>query len=296
MPQPARSARPAPAQIKRRRRAAVAACTVVAVAAIYAVLNFTVLAPADTHGAKVEGITIQSQAVGESQAVTVVIPPGATPRHRRPLLVFLHGRNETRSAYTEDEPFFEALARLGKAAPIVAIPEGSADSYWHDRASGNWEKLVINEVIPAVTDRFAVDATRVAVGGISMGGFGAYDLALKNPGRFCAVGGHSPALWLQAEDTAPGAFDGAEDFERNDVLAMLRTDPGAFGPIPIWNDAGDEDPFLISDVALRETLESGGADLTAHTWPGGHKRGYWDQHWVRYLRFYANALAHCGAG
>ncbi len=268
----------------------------VAVAAIYMVLNFTVLAPADTHGAKVEEISIQSQAVDASQPVTIVIPPGATPRRNRPLLIFLHGRNETRGTYTEDEPFFEALARLGKAAPIVAIPEGSADSYWHNRDTGDWGSLVIDEVIPAVTRQVGTDATRVAIGGISMGGFGAYDLALKNPGRFCAVGGHSPALWLRAEDTAPGAFDDAEDFERNDVLATLRANPDAFGPIPIWNDAGDADPFLISDIALRETLESAGVDLTAHTWPAGHERGYWDQHWTSYLRFYASALAHCATG
>jgi S-formylglutathione hydrolase FrmB len=126
-----------------------------------------------------------------------------------------------------------------------------------------------------------------------MGGFGAYDLVLQNPGRFCAVGGHSPALWLRGADTAPGAFDDAEDFARNDVLATLRTNPEAFGPIPIWNDAGDEDPFLVSDAALRETLEASGANLTAHTWPGGHERSYWDRHWSAYLSFYANALRHC---
>jgi S-formylglutathione hydrolase FrmB len=49
-------------------------------------------------------------------------------------------------------------------------------------------------VIPQVTRRFGTDRRRVAIGGISMGGFGAYDLARLNPGRFCAVGGHSPAL------------------------------------------------------------------------------------------------------
>jgi aminodeoxyfutalosine deaminase len=38
--------------------------------------------------------------------------------------------------------------------------------------------------------------------------------------RFCAVGVQSPALWLSAGETAPGPFDDAEDYERNDVLAL----------------------------------------------------------------------------
>jgi endo-alpha-1,4-polygalactosaminidase (GH114 family) len=41
-------------------------------------------------------------------------------------------------------------------------------------------------------------------------------------------------------------------------------------------------------------MEEGDADFTTHSWPGGHDNGYWDAHWARYLRFYANSLAHCG--
>ena len=77
------------------------------------------------------------------------------------------------------------------------------------------------------------------------------------------MGGHSPALWLEGGASAPGAFDDAEDFERNDVIATVHADPGAFGEIPIWNDAGRGDPFLISDVAFDEALEEGDADLTS---------------------------------
>lgn len=262
-----------------------------ALGAAYLALQATVLAPADTHGASVKTIEFHSHAVDGGQTVAVVLP--AEDGRGRPLLIFLHGRNETTGTYTEDEAFFEALAELGDKAPVVAFPEGSADSYWHDRESGDWGSLVTEEVIPAVTRHFGADPDRVAIGGISMGGFGAYDLALHNPGRFCAVGGHSPALWLEGGATAPGAFDDAEDFERNDVIATLQNNPSAFGDTPVWNDAGNEDPFLISDVAFDEALEAGDADLTSHTWHGDHSHSYWDEHWNAYLRFYASALAQC---
>jgi enterochelin esterase-like enzyme len=277
----------------RRRRAALVIGGVALISIAYATLAATVFAPANTHGARVKKITFHSHAVDGDQTVGVVIPSRVGNRGNRSLLVFLHGRNETVDTYTSDEAFFEGLADLGAKAPIVAFPEGNPDSYWHNRGSGDWASLVIDEVIPIVARRFGTDLHRVAIGGVSMGGFGAYDLALHNPGRFCAAGGHSPALWLEAGATAPGAFDDAEDFERNDVIGAIRRDPGAFGATPVWNDAGTEDPFGISDAAFNDALADGDANLTAHNWPGGHERAYWDNHWGAYLHFYSGALAEC---
>lgn len=273
---------------------ALAAVGMVALGVLYAILQLTVLAPADRDGADVFHLTIHSRDVGADQGVQVVVPASdGGHTSGKPLLVFLHGHGGSDTSYTENESFFRALAALGRRAPVVAFPDGDEDSYWHNRADGRWGSYVTEEVIPTVIRRFRLDPRRVAIGGISMGGFGAHDIALDHPGRFCAVGGHSPALWLEGGATAPGAFDNAEDFERNDVIGTVSEDPEAFGPIPIWNDYGDEDPFLIGDVAFDEALEAGGAQLTAHEWHGGHEQSYWDRHWKAYLGFYARALADC---
>jgi S-formylglutathione hydrolase FrmB len=145
-----------------------------------------------------------------------------------------------------------------------------------------------------VVRRFGIDPRRIALGGTSMGGFGAYDLALQHPGRFCAVGGHSPALWFQGGETAPGAFDNEGDFERNDVIGMVEADPDAFGSTKVWNDYGSEDPFRPYDEGFVQALEAGDADLTARSWPGRHGGGYWAAHWAVYQHFYVKALAACG--
>jgi S-formylglutathione hydrolase FrmB len=285
---------PSARQVRRRRRTALALLGLIAIAVVYLVLEATVFAPVDKHGAQVMHLTIHSHDVGEDLGVNVVVPTGAGGDSRgKPLLVFLHGHGGSDETFTEDEAFFKALARLGRRAPVVAFPDGGEDSYWHDREDGNWGDYVMDEVIPTVSKRFDTDSRRVAIGGISMGGFGAYDLALAHPGRFCAVGGHSPALWLEGGASAPGAFDNLEDFERNNVIATVRSNPAAFGAIPIWNDYGNEDPFGISDVAFDEALEAGGADLSAHEWHGAHETSYWDKHWNAYLGFYAKALANC---
>jgi S-formylglutathione hydrolase FrmB len=274
--------------IRRRRFAAAAAIMLVAVA-VWAVVRGSGdgVGDANPRGALVSHLTIDSEAVGEQLPVTLVRPPGGEGGNR-PLLVFLHGRGANEDSFLDDE-MFAALANLGRRAPIVAFPYGGDHSYWHDRDDGDWGSYVTDEVIPAVVDRSDADPNRVAIGGISMGGFGAYDLAVLNPGRFCAVGGHSPALWEDASATAPGAFDDAEDFARNDVVGAAQADPASLASQPIWLDAGDEDPFRPGDDAFAQALQAAGAPLTSKTWPGGHDDEYWNAHWDQYLRFYADA-------
>jgi len=117
---------------------------------------------------------------------------------------------------------------------------------------------------------------RVAIGGISMGGYGAL-LAASRDRRFCAVGVMSPALWLEPGETAPGAFDNAADYERNDVFKL---EP----PRPLWIALGASDPF--HDAALAYARRAG---ITAHVSPGGHDSGFWDAHIATLLRFVARA-------
>jgi poly(3-hydroxybutyrate) depolymerase len=240
----------------------------------------------DRRGASEETVTIDSRAVGQPLNTTVVVPADAPPEGDRSLLVFLHGRGGDEGSEL-DEAFFGALAGLGSRAPIVAFPSGD-DSYWHDRADGDWGRYVVREVIPEVVERYGIDRRRVAIGGISMGGFGAYDIARLNPERFCAVAGHSPALWRTGGETAPGAFDDAEDFARHDVIAAARANPDAFGDGRLWLDAGEDDPFDPGVDALADAL-----GIRARRWPGGHDDHYWNEHWPDYARFYARALARC---
>ena len=285
--------RPTPAQIRRRRRIAVIVAALFAATAVYFALAATVFAPVDKRGAQAVHLTLHSQAVGRQLDVSVVVPAKTRPRGERPLLVFLHGRGGSDETFIGNGDVYEGLAKLGRKAPIVAFPDGGDHSYWHDRREGAWGKYVMREVIPTVERRFGTDPHRVAIGGISMGGFGAYDLALLHPRRFCAVGGHSPALWFEGGETAPGAFDGAADFARNDVVGMVRGNPEAFEGMRVWNDYGDADPFRVYDEGFVDYLRADDTDLSAHTGSGGHDGAYWSRHWPAYLRFYANSLAAC---
>ena len=66
-----------------------------------------------------------------------------------------------------------------------------------------------------ITSRYDVDTKRIYLTGLSMGGFGAWELACEYPERFAAVvpicGGGQPYLVDNLKDVPVWAFHGAKD-------------------------------------------------------------------------------------
>jgi poly(3-hydroxybutyrate) depolymerase len=279
-------------------RKAIALVVVLVAAAAFGATRL--FAGPDKHGAHEVRFTVKSRLFGRLLEEVAAVPGGDAPRPRppgggrgRPLLVFLHGRGGHPGDFFSAE-FYAELARLGTRAPIVVQLDGGDHSYWHDRRSGRWGGYVLREAIPQAVRVLGADPSRIAIGGISMGGYGAFDLARRK--RFCAVGGHSPAFWLSGGQSAPGAFDDAADFARHDVYAYARGRRRPYGAARLWIDRGDRDPFAPADREVVRALRASGAKVSSHVWPGEHETEYWRAHTARYLRFYAGALAHCGQG
>lgn len=227
---------------------------------------------------------LQSKLLGKQLDQVLVTPKGGGKN--RPLLVFLHGYGGT-PADTLGPAFVAALRRFGDRAPVVVLPDGQV-GWWHDRDEGRWGSYVLDEVIPAALARSGADPNRVAVGGISMGGFGALDLG-RHQDRFCAVGGHSPAVFQRGNDDISFGFDNAADFARNDLIGIARKRSPY--DAPVWIDVGDQDELRNADSLLARELRARGADVTFHVWPGNHDGDYWNQHFADYLKFYADACS-----
>jgi enterochelin esterase-like enzyme len=216
--------------------------------------------------------TIHYEVAGREQV-------GIPARSGAPLLVLLHGRGARPDDFLQGGKLQRELRALGARAPNVIVPSCTDHCYGHDRADGAWGTYVLRKVIPAAIKRLHANPRRVAIGGISMGGFGALDLARLAPKRFCAVAGHSAALWRTGGETAPGAFDDVDDFARHDVMSL----PFAYHG-PLWIDMGNDDPFRSAgeEFARRQ-------DARVHVWPGGHSWSYWNAHWAQYLAFYVSS-------
>ena len=168
--------------------------------------------------------------------------------------------------YANGGEFADAVAAGLPPFAIAAVDGGNG--YWHRRASGDDSgAMVLDEFIPLLAGH-ALDTSRVAFLGWSMGGYGAMLLGSRlGAARTAAICAVSPALWTSPGAAAPGAFDGAEDYEANSVWG-LRTLDG----IPLRIDCGFDDPFVSATeqfIAQLPTPPAGGFS------PGGHNAAFW---------------------
>jgi putative esterase len=174
----------------RRRLPAVFIAVALPVAGLAGCSSSAPAAPVNTQEARILHLTIDSRLVHGPMPLTLVTSAGGGAH--RPVLVVLHGLHsldyDNNSQLTDQ--MFAALHALGPLAPDIAFPYGD-DSYWANSPGAAWASYVLDEVIPGALTVLHADPSRVAIGGISMGGYGAYEIARADPGRFCAVGGHS---------------------------------------------------------------------------------------------------------
>ena len=117
----------------------------------------------------------------------------------------------------------QGLAQAVEAGlpPFAVVAVDGGGSYWHKRASGEDSgAMVLDELIPML-DSQGLDTSRVGFLGWSMGGYGALLLGARlGPARTAAICAVSPALWTSSGATAPGAFDGADDYAANSVWGL----------------------------------------------------------------------------
>jgi len=120
-----------------------------------------------------------------------------------------------------------------------------------------WDYLA--EELPAVVaEHFALDMTRQAISGHSMGGHGALTLAMGLPGRFASVSAFAPIAHPTTSDWGRkqlGAYLGPDEAEwaPHDATLMMRQD-GFDGPVLIDQGASDQFLDLLKPEALAEAM------------------------------------------
>lgn len=114
---------------------------------------------------------------GTVQPYLLSVPPGDA--RSRPLVVVLHGKGVDHAAWFKLTPIVEEATRNGY---IVAAPYARGDQFY--RGPGEQDVL---DVINEVKLKSPVDADRVYLMGHSMGGWGTWYVALRNPGVFASI-------------------------------------------------------------------------------------------------------------
>jgi S-formylglutathione hydrolase FrmB len=223
--------------------------------------------PAEPAPTYVTGSFVSAARGGVPTKWAIARPPGQTAPLRP--LIALHGKGQDAAGVMAggvEQGLAGAVAAGLPPFAVVAVDGGGG--YWHGRASGeNSGAMVLDELIPMLAGQ-GLDTSRVGFIGWSMGGYGALLLGARlGPARTSAICAVSPALWTSSGATAPGAFDGADDYAANSVWGLP-----ALASIPIRIDCGNSDPFYSATkqyIAQLPNPPAGGFS------PGGHDGAFW---------------------
>ena len=156
----------------------------------------------------------------------------------------------------------------------------------------------ITEELPGVIEAQFTTGPRRGIFGHSMGGHGALMIALRNPGRYCAVSAFAPIVnpatvpWGQKAFRAYLGEDTARWQEWDCCLLMENADVS--NAIPTLVDQGDKDPFLATQLQpaiLAEAARKSGWPLTLRIQPGYDHSYYFISSLIEeHLRFHARYL------
>lgn len=275
--------------------------------------------------------SFHSESLGVDKAYVVYLPAGyESSTEAFPVIYMLHGLGGSEINWRELG--IAAAADALALGAIIVMPDGDDGFYsnWVSQVdydaclasrrpfgkaddmrtycvrTANYEDYIVQDLIAHVDGTYRTIATREgrAIGGLSMGGYGATFLSMKHPALFSAVASHAGAvslLYAGPHPYAKGAAVLGEDprewisqagdfgklFERiwgTDIATWRANDPTTLaralkpGQLALYLDCGTEDEFKLEDANqyLDEVLTAAGIPHTFHLIEGGrHNSAFW---------------------
>jgi len=210
-------------------------------------------------------VTVQ----GETYRYQVYVPADYDSHKKWPVIVFLHGAGEH-----GDDGLLQTDVGLGHAIRehaatfpfIVVMPQCRKDKLWIQPDMQAQALAALDQS----SKEFHADRNRVYLTGLSMGGYGTWDLAVKYPKRFAAYvvicGGvrgpeRLPQLHVSLVDDPKIADPYAETARR-------------MGKTPVWIFHGTDDPAVPVDESrkMADALKAAGGRVQYTEYPGvGHE-------------------------
>ena len=201
-------------------------------------------------------------------------------------LYLLHGLSDDHTTWLRRT----SIERYADAAGIAVVMPGVHRSFYTDMAEGPAYWTFVSEEVPAFAQAYfplSADREDNFVAGLSMGGYGAFKLAMRRPDRFAAGPSLSGALDVRSEEVQ--AILGSEyrrifggDPERmalegDDLLAVAERLASSGEPRPkLFQMCGTEDFLYADNRKFLEHARKSGLDVTYEEGPGDHEWGYWD--------------------
>lgn len=182
---------------------------------------------------------------GELRPGLVYLPPGLSTARRFPVVYLLHGMPGSPTEYPDGTglvKFADDGIASGALHPFIGVlPAAGPDDRYNGEWAGSWETDLVDRIVPWVDEHLPTlpDARDRVIAGLSAGGFGAVNIALRHPGLFGTVESwsgyfaplrdgpfkHAPRAVLAANDPTLLARSDAAMLRQDGVRFFLSTGP-----------------------------------------------------------------------
>jgi len=208
-----------------------------------------------------------------------------------PVVYLLHGAYGDYSSWIR----YSNIERYAQERCCAAVMVSAGNNFYQDMAHGPSYRTFFTQELPAfITSVFPVSKKRedTYIAGFSMGGYGAWYLALSAPEKYAKAASMSGALDIAAvyEQGQDGTMDSPFPWDAifQDPQTLRGSDRNLFellarcqkeGNAPkLYQACGTEDFLYKVNVEARRRIEEMGADLKYEEGPGGHNWDFWDKY------------------
>jgi S-formylglutathione hydrolase FrmB len=233
-----------------------------------------------------------------------------------PVLYFLHGLgdNEQTLFKTGGWTLIEDLRERQKIGNFLIVAPEGRNSFYINSADGKdrYSDFFLQEFMQFIEKKYRVKPGRAgrAIGGISMGGFGALRMAFAYPQLFSSVSAQAPALILEspkninaaARSGSPvvraltGVFGNpinVAHWDANNPFLLAKKNREGLHNLAIYFNCGQNDDYGFEKgaAALDKQLTEEHIPHEYHSYPGDHSLTYFLSHLGETMEFHSRAFA-----
>lgn len=241
-------------------------------------------------------LNVYSEALGMQTQVYVCMPQknnrgeigiGNAETDKPKCLYLLHGLSDDHTIWLRRT----SIDRYAQNNGLCVIMPDGARSFYTDMRHGGKYYTYIAEELPRILSGLLNISTKkedTFIAGLSMGGYGALKIGLKNPDRFAKIGALSSVCdvsWVRhAHPMDADAIFGADaPAPKEDDLFYLAEN--CKERPEIFMACGTEDFLYKANQSFREHLEALGYDFEYYESHGAHTWEFWDENIQRIIAF-----------
>ncbi len=234
-----------------------------------------------------------SEVLGTGTAFDAIIPMAPSTNENAsiinnsplPTLFLLHGLQSDYTAWTR----YTSIERYAEEKDIAVVMPDAGRSFYTNMHKGYRYFDFFADELPRIANRLLPISERREdrfIAGLSMGGYGAFKIALSRPDQYRGAASLSGALSFASIEEPDSLLpewpiifgpSGAVNNPENDLILLAREFASSNEhPMDLFQCCGTEDFLYNANRDFLKEAQKLGIDIHYEEEPGEHEWGYWD--------------------